>query len=36
MKKILLSVLSLFMTITMFAQSEAVRKMRLIYDGEVV
>ena len=36
MKKILLSVLSLFVTITMFAQGEAVRKMRVVYDGEVV
>lgn len=36
MKKILLSVLSLFVTITMFAQGEAVRKMRVVYDGEVL
>ena len=36
MKKILLSVLSLFVAMTIFAQGEAVRKMRLIYDGQVV
>ena len=36
MKKILLSLLSLVVAMTIFAQGEAVRKMRLIYDGQVV
>ena len=36
MKKILLSMLSLLVSMTMFAQSEAVRKMNLVYDGQVV
>ena len=36
MKKILLSLLSLVVAMTMFAQSESVRKMNLIYDGQVV
>ena len=36
MKKIFLSLLSLVMTMTMFAQSNPVRKMNLIYDGQVV
>ena len=35
MKKILLSML-LLVSMTMFAQSEAVRKMNLVYDGQVV
>ena len=36
MKKFFLSLLSLAMTMTMFAQSNPVRKMNLIYDGQVV
>ena len=36
MKKLFLSLLSLVMTMTMFAQSNPVRKMNLIYDGQVV
>ena len=36
MKKLVLSLLSLVMTVTMFAQSNPVRKMNLIYDGQVV
>lgn len=36
MKKILLLALSLMMTMTMFAQNDVVRKMNLIYDGQVV
>ena len=36
MKKILLSMLSLLVSMTMFAQSETVRKMNLVYDGQVV
>lgn len=36
MKKILLFALSLMMTMTMFAQNDVVRKMNLIYDGQVV
>ena len=36
MKKLFLSLLSLAMTMTMFAQSNPVRKMNLIYDGQVV
>ena len=36
MKKLFLSLLSLVMTVTIFAQSNPVRKMNLIYDGQVV
>ena len=36
MKKLFFSLLSLAMTMTMFAQSNPVRKMNLIYDGQVV
>ena len=36
MKKILLSMLSLLVSMTMFAQSETIRKMNLVYDGQVV
>ena len=36
MKKILLSMLSLLVSMTMFAQSEAIRKMNLVYDGQIV
>ena len=36
MKKLFLSLLSLVITVTMFAQSNPVRKMNLIYDGQVV
>ena len=36
MKKLFLSFLSLAMTMTMFAQSNPVRKINLIYDGQVV
>ena len=36
MKKILCSILSLLIAVTMFAQSESVRKMNLVYDGQVV
>lgn len=36
MKKILFSMLSLLVSMTMFAQSEAIRKMNLVYDGQIV
>lgn len=36
MKKILLSMLSLLVSMTMFSQSEAIRKMNLVYDGQIV
>lgn len=36
MKKILFSMLSLLVAMTIFAQGETIRKMSLIYDGEVV
>lgn len=36
MKKILFSMLSLLVSMTMFAQNEAIRKMNLVYDGQIV
>ena len=36
MKKILFSLLSLVVAMTMFAQSESTRTMRIVYNGEVV
>ena len=36
MKKILFTFLSLVVALTMFAQGESVRKMRIVYDGEVI
>ena len=36
MKKLFLSLLSLVVAMTMFAQSEAVRQLRLFYDGRVI
>ena len=36
MKKILFSMLSLLVAMTMFAQSESTRTMRIVYNGEVV
>ena len=36
MKKILFFMLSLLVAMTMFAQNDVVRKMNLIYDGQVV
>ena len=36
MKKILFSMLSLLVAMTMFAQSESTRTMRIVHNGEVV
>ena len=36
MKKMFLFILSLFVTMTMYAQSESVRKLHLMYNGDVV